>query len=80
MSGVLPRDEQKSNLHWVSSSLLWAVPYSFISYAFVLFDEKGIWNELDYTFFICAYVLIYILNVLLALLYARPELGMDWQI
>ena len=78
MSGVLPRDEQKSNLQWVLSSLIWAIPYSFITYAFVFFDEKGILNELDYIFLITIYVLLYILNVLLSLLTAKPEWGMDW--
>jgi hypothetical protein len=76
-SGILPKDEEKSNFQWVLYSLFWAVPYSIFTYEWMIFDEQGIWNQLDYIILISSFILIYIGYVLLSILMARPELGMD---
>lgn len=77
ISGIVPKDEKKSNIQWVLYSLFWAIPYSIFTSEIIIFDEQGIWNEMDYTFLISSFILIYIGYVLLSILMARPELGMD---
>lgn len=77
ISDILPKDEQKTNFQCVLYSHFWAVPYSIFTYDIIVFDENGIWNQMDSIFLISSFILIYIGCVLLSVLIARPELGME---
>jgi len=77
ITGILPSDEQKSYFQWLLYSHFWAVPFSIFTYEWLVFDEKGIWEQLDCIYLISSFILIYIAYVLLSLLVAIPELGMD---